>query len=36
MSKEVKNGIVMREKRYEEIDTNLDEFADMRKVSFCT
>ena len=36
IGKEVKNGIIMREARYEKIDTNLNEFADMRKVSFWT
>ena len=36
IGKEVKNGIIMREARYEQIDTNLNEFADMRKVSFWT
>jgi hypothetical protein len=36
LSQEVRNGIATRVARYEEIDTNLNEFADMRKVSFCT
>jgi hypothetical protein len=36
IGQEVRNGISMREARYEQIDTNLNEFAEMRKVSFCT
>lgn len=35
IGKEVRDGIAMREARYEQIDTNLNEFADLRKVSFC-
>ena len=36
IGKEVRDGIAMREARYEQIDTNLNEFAELRKVSFCT